>query len=180
MVRSRRSSPGVTRRELMLARGGAALLAGLGFISLGETAGAGEARGCAADQAGYSALLDRYVAAVNAHDTSLFPDLFTETYIQHSGRSPSGLAAQIANFQRIYANWPDFHSTVDDRIFGGDKIVARTTLTATHSRPVQGFAPTGKRVSWRTVDIWRVEGGKLAEHWDIVDVAALQRQLRGG
>src|SRR3954469_18988563 len=50
-----------------------------------------------------SALLDRYVAAVNAHDTSTFGDIHAENYIQHSGRSPSGLAAQIENFRTIFA-----------------------------------------------------------------------------
>jgi predicted ester cyclase len=127
----------------------------------------------------YNKLLDRYSAAVNAHDTSTFPEIFTDAYVQHSGRSPSGLQAQIANFQRIFENWPDFQSRFEDRIFGADKIVARTTFTGTHAKTVLGFAPTGKRVSWGAIDIWRVEIGKLAEHWDMVDVAGLQKQLRG-
>jgi predicted SnoaL-like aldol condensation-catalyzing enzyme len=28
-----------------------------------------------------------------------------------------------------------------------------------------------------TIDIWRIENGKFAEHWDQVDFAGLQRQL---
>ncbi len=127
----------------------------------------------------YNRLLDRYLAAVNAHDTSTFPEIFTDAYVQHSGRSPSGLQAQIANFQRIFDNWPDFQSRFEDRIFGADKIVVRTTFTGTHAKTVLGFAPTGKKVSWGAIDIWRVENGKLAEHWDMVDVAGLQKQLRG-
>ena len=127
----------------------------------------------------YNKLLDRYLAAVNAHDTGPFPEIFTDAYVQHSGRSPSGLQAQIANFQRIFENWPDFQAHFEDRIFGADKIVVRTTFTGTHAKTVLGFAPTGKKVSWRAIDIWRVENGKLAEHWDMVDVAGLQKQLRG-
>jgi predicted ester cyclase len=127
----------------------------------------------------YNRLLDRYLVAVNAHDTRPFPEIFTEAYIQHSGRSPSGLQAQIGNFQRIFENWPDFQSRFEDRIFGGDRIVVRTTFSGTHAKPVLGFAPTGKRVTWGAIDIWRVENGKLAEHWDMVDVAGLQKQLRG-
>lgn len=30
-----------------------------------------------------------------------------------------------------------------------------------------------------SIDIWRVEDGKFAEHWDIVDTAGLLQQLRG-
>jgi steroid delta-isomerase-like uncharacterized protein len=125
-------------------------------------------------------LLDRYVAAVNAHDTSSFPDLFTESYIQHSGRSPSGLAAQIENFRRIFASMPDARLRVEDRIIAGDKVVARNTYSATHTQPIRGIAPTGKAFSFRTIDIWRIENGKFAEHWDLTDTVEVLNQLRGG
>jgi len=126
-----------------------------------------------------SALLDRYVAAVNAHDTSAFPEIHAESYIQHSGRSPSGLAAQIENFRGIFGRMPDVRALVEDRIIAGDKVVARMTFSATHTQPLQGIAPTGRRFTLRTIDIWRVENGKFAEHWDIVDFQGLQKQLRG-
>ena len=132
-----------------------------------------------ADRAMMSALLDRYAAAVNAHDLSAFPNLFTEGYIQHSGRSPSGLAAQTANFTHIFGTWPDIQMQIEDRIIDDDKIVARVTFAATHSQTVLGVAPTGRKITFRTIDIWRVEGGKLAEHWDLVDTAGLQKQLKG-
>jgi predicted ester cyclase len=126
-----------------------------------------------------SALLDKYVAAVNAHDASSFPEIHTESYIQNSGRSPSGLAAQIENFRGIFGRMPDVQARVEDRIIAGDKVVARMTLSATHSQPLLGIAPTGRRFTLRTIDIWRVERGKFAEHWDIVDYQGLQKQLRG-
>jgi len=130
-------------------------------------------------EAAASALLDKYVAAVNARDTSSFGDIHAENYIQHSGRSPNGLAAQVENFRTIFARMPDVEARVEDRIIQCDKIVARMTFSATHTQPMQGIAPTGRRFTLRTIDIWRVENGKLAEHWDLVDYAGLQKQLRG-
>lgn len=124
-----------------------------------------------------AAILDRYVAAVNAHDTSSFPELFTDTYIQHSGRSPSGLAAQIENFRRIMGTMPDVRMRVEDRIIAGDRVVARTTYSATHTQPIRGVPPTGKPFTFRTIDIWRVENGKFAEHWDLTDAGEVVRQL---
>ena len=165
------------RRDLLVALG---ILGGSGLLM--PLRGALAAEGCSpggrAEAIG-SALLDRYVAAVNAHDTSAFPEIHTESYIQHSGRSPSGLAAQIENFRGIFGRMPDVQARVEDRIIAGDKVVARMTLSATHTQPLQGIAPTGRRFSLRTIDIWRVEHGKFAEHWDIVDFAGLQKQLRG-
>jgi predicted ester cyclase len=161
----------MSRRAAMLGYGTVAVATGLAAVTR---------RAAAADgNEAYDRLLDRYLAAVNAHDTGPFPEIFTDAYVQHSGRAPSGLQAQIANFQRIFENWPDFQSRFEDRIFSGDRIVVRTIFSGTHAKPVLGFAPTGKRVSWGAIDIWRVENGKLAEHWDMVDVAGLQKQLRG-
>jgi steroid delta-isomerase-like uncharacterized protein len=127
-----------------------------------------------------NALLDRYVAAVNAHDTSFFPHLFTENYIQHSGRSPSGLTAQIENFHGIFAAMPDVQMQNEDRIISGDRVVARNTYSATHTHTVRGIPPTGQHFSFRTIDIWRVENGKLAEHWDVTDTFEVLTKLRGG
>jgi len=129
--------------------------------------------------AAMAALADRYAAAVNAHDTSSFPDIHTESYIQHSGRSPSGLAAQIELFKRIFAAMPDLRMVVEDRIIAGDKIVTRNAFSATHTNTVRGFPPTGKPFTFHTIDIWRVENGKLAEHWDVTDTVEVLRALRG-
>lgn len=169
----------INRREVMYAKLGAPILAIVATAAVSGISRASERSTPAGQDAANAALLDRYMAAVNAHDLSSFPNLFSEDYIQHSGRTPSGLKAQIANFQRILETWPDFRWEVDDRIISGDKIVARTTISATHSRVVLGFAPTGRRVAFGTIDIWRVADGKFAEHWDLVDTAGREKQLRG-
>ena len=126
-----------------------------------------------------AAILDRYVAAINSFDVSAFPGIFAESYIQHSGRSPSGLSAQVENTQRLHAAWPDIHMQVEDRIVDADKVVARCLYAATHTQTVRGFAPTGRKITFATIDIWRVENEKFAEHWDLVDVAGMDKQLAG-
>jgi predicted ester cyclase len=140
---------------------------------------AGDGPPAAKSEAVVATLIERYVAAVNAHDTSSFPELFTESYIQHSGRSPSGLAAQIENFRGLFAAFPDVRMQVEDRIIAGDKVAARNTYSATDTQTVGGVAPTGKPFTFRTIDIWRVENGKLAEHWDLTERVEVLRKLRG-
>ena len=113
-----------------------------------------------------AALLDRYVAAVNAGDTAALQALFAKPYTQHGGLKGGREA------------FPDLHVTVEDRIFAGDKIVARNTWSGTHRGAFLAVAPTGKQITIRTIDIWRVDGDKLAEHWDVIDLGALEKQLR--
>src|ERR1700755_1627867 len=111
--------PHMRNRRNVLALG---CLGAAGLIASRNTAfAAGEGPAAAGSNAIGSSLLDRYVAAVNAHDTTPFPELFTETYIQHSGRTPSGLAAQVENFRRLLASMPDLQLRVEDRIIAGAK-----------------------------------------------------------
>jgi steroid delta-isomerase-like uncharacterized protein len=166
---------GMTNRRELLAFGA------LGGMAFAVAAPPSIAAGCdpasnSAEAIG-SAILDKYVAAINAHDTSTFPEIFTESYIQHSGRSSSGLAATIDVFKGVFAATPDHQMKVDERILAGDKVVARTTHTATHTHTFRGIPPTGKPFTYRTIDIWRVENGKFAEHWDLTDAAEVLRQI---
>jgi predicted ester cyclase len=159
----------------------------LTFVALSGSLVMAPARAARAaeETAANSAILDRYVAAFNAHDVGAFDDVIAEAYIQHNGRAQPGLAGTQAALRGYFATFPDFHMQIDDRIFGADKVVARGTLTATHSHPVQlgpgapVFQPTGRKLAWGSIEIWRVANGKFAEHWDQNDFAGLARQLRG-
>ena len=164
----------------MRSRRGMIALGAFGGLALATSRKALAADNCPNTEAASAAVLDKYVAAMNAHDTSTFPDIFTESYIQHSGRSPSGLAAMIDLFKKVFAALPDRRLQVEDRIIAGDKVVARCTFTATHSNVFRGIPPTGKRFSYHTIDIWRVENGKFAEHWDLTDTDEVLRTLRAG
>ena len=132
-----------------------------------------------------AALLDGYATAFNAHDPDAFKTVIADNYVQRNGRSGPGLAALQSLMRGYFDTFPDFHMEIDDRIFGDDKVVARSTLTATHTRPVQlgpnapVFAPTGNRLSWGAIDIWRIADGKFSEHWDQNDFVSLGRQLQG-
>jgi steroid delta-isomerase-like uncharacterized protein len=124
------------------------------------------------------ALVAKYAALKNAKDTSKMSEIYTDDYLERSGRNPSGIAAITQNWQQQFAAMPDIQITVHDVIASGDKVVAIVTYSATHNTPFfAGIAPTGKSISLGTIDIWRIENGKFAEHWDQVDFAGLQRQL---
>jgi hypothetical protein len=40
-----------------------------------------------------------------------------------------------------------------------------------------GIAASGQKYTIEAVDIFRIEDGKLAEHWDVVDIYGLFKQL---
>jgi predicted ester cyclase len=128
--------------------------------------------------------LDKYVAAFNAHDPAAFKDVVAENYLQHNGRAAPGLAGLQATFQQYFQMFPDLHVALADSVVTKDKVVARFELTATHDHTVQlgpnapSFPPTGRKLKWEGISIWRVADGKFVEHWDEDDLLGLAQQMR--
>jgi predicted ester cyclase len=142
-------------------------------------------RGGAADQvAANRALLVQYFADINAHDVSLLKNVIAEDYVQRDAGQGTGLAGMQGAYQRYFDMFPDFHMTLEDSVITDDKIVARFQITATHDHPVQlgpnapVFPPTGKKLAWEGISIWRVADGKFVEHWGVDDLLSAAQQMR--
>jgi predicted ester cyclase len=52
-----------------------------------------------------------------------------------------------------------------------------STTTATHKNEWLGNPPTGNKLNFDVVDIFRIEDGKIAEHWDVADTLKLFTQV---
>jgi predicted ester cyclase len=68
--------------------------------------------------------------------------------------------------------------TIDAQIAEGDLVATRKTLRGTHRGELWGLPPTGNRIEFEFIDIFRVAEGRLIEHWASIDRAALRSQLR--
>ena len=78
--------------------------------------------------------------------------------------------------------FPDVHYTVEEEIVQGDKVVQRVTMRGTHlgelRQPTIGYLPpTGRPFEVDQIHIWRLAGGKIAEHWGTRNDLKLLRQL---
>src|SRR5262249_10298972 len=52
--------------------------------------------------------------------------------------------------------FPDFHNQIEELIAEEEKMVARLTYTGTHQGTLFGIEPTGKKVSYAGVAIFRI------------------------
>jgi predicted ester cyclase len=77
----------------------------------------------------------------------------------------------------VRRGFPDVRNTIEDLIVEGDKVVVRWRAQATHQGEYMGIPPTGNRVDFTGIAIYRIEGGKIAESWAVSDRLGLMRQL---
>jgi predicted ester cyclase len=107
-------------------------------------------------------------------DEVVEPDVQIRTPLPIEATGAQALKQVWAMLLRAY---PDLHVTIEDVIAEGDKVVCRNVVTGTHQGEYMGLAPTGRSVTYNEIFIFRLEGGRIAETWGVVDVLAQMRQL---
>jgi steroid delta-isomerase-like uncharacterized protein len=122
----------------------------------------------------------RYVEAVgNAGNLDLADDVF-DRYLAHQPdgsvleRGPEDVKRFMGEFRSAF---PDFHSTIEDQIAEGDRVVTRWRMRGTHQGEFRGIAPTGKELDITGIGIFRFSDGKVVESWDNFDQLGMMRQL---
>jgi predicted ester cyclase len=56
-------------------------------------------------------------------------------------------------------------------------VVSHWRAQATHRGEYMGIPPTGNRVNFRGISIYRIEGGQIAESWSVSDLLGMMQQL---
>jgi predicted ester cyclase len=83
-----------------------------------------------------------------------------------------------AFYGKLLRGFPDATMEINEQLGEGDLVATRKTLRGTHRGELWGLPPTGNRVEWEFIDIFRVRDGKLVEHWTHMDFEALRAQMR--
>lgn len=77
----------------------------------------------------------------------------------------------------LLTGFPDVKLTHEFEVERDDRVVIRWTALATHTGEFVGIPPTGKPATVTGIDVFRIEGGKLAELWQEWDQLGMLRQL---
>jgi predicted SnoaL-like aldol condensation-catalyzing enzyme len=112
------------------------------------------------------------------HDMSNLDAYMRDDYIQHNADCPQGKAGFIEFFDVIFKAIPDFKYTLKKMAAEDDIVMAFSTTTGTHTGNAWlGKEASGNKLDYDVVDIFRVQEGKIAEHWDVADTFTFFRQL---
>jgi steroid delta-isomerase-like uncharacterized protein len=72
---------------------------------------------------------------------------------------------------------PDFRNKIVDVFATENRGAAHFNITGTHKGEILGVSPTGKKVTFNALTLYRFEDGKIAEVWPLIDVAGFLRQI---
>ena len=91
--------------------------------------------------------------------------------------TPAGRDAVRDSIAMYLGAFPDLRISIDELLAVDDKVVGRFTFTGTHEGELMGLAPTGRRIVVRQIAIYRIEGGRVVEEWEVSDQLGLMQQL---
>jgi steroid delta-isomerase-like uncharacterized protein len=114
---------------------------------------------------------------LNAGRLELAQEYIAPEYVQHNPMVPQGLQGFVDGLSAWRVSFPDYHSTIKDVIAEGDRVWVWHTARGTQQGAFGELPASGRTFELDVRDIFRVENGKFAEHWDLFNVPALMQQL---
>src|ERR1700757_5100461 len=123
-------------------------------------------------------LAETFVKMLNTHDPDLVDQFVAEGYVNHEALFfTEGREANRQFWRAFFAALPDVSASMEDLVISGDRVVGRFVYRGTHTGDFMGIPASGGAVEMRSIDIWRVEDGMFAEHWDELNALQVFQQM---
>ncbi len=111
----------------------------------------------AQEQANLQLVLDMFAAVLNPMDSSAVDRFISADYIQHNQAAEPGREGLKRFLDMIRAATPEAVHDVKRAFVDGDHVTVHY-----HVRRWPGD------LGWAVIDIFRIEDGMIAEHWDVM------------
>jgi predicted ester cyclase len=119
-----------------------------------------------------------YAEVVGGGDYSNLDSFVATDYVDHNaaegGRGPEVVRTHLEAIRRTL---PNFTVQIEDVFAEGDYVITRVTGRGTHLGEWMGIKSTGREVRLKGINIDRVEGGQIAEHWGEADTIGMLVQM---
>jgi predicted ester cyclase len=121
----------------------------------------------------------RWLTAGDAGDLDVFDEVLHPDALIHApaGLSTASAAEEKAVWQDALTAIPDLRHTVQEVVVDGDVEMARVVVTGTMAGSFGGVDGTGRSFRIDQAVIAHLRDGKVAEAWEIADIASLMVQV---
>ena len=124
------------------------------------------------------AAFDAAIEAWNAGDLDRYLEMYDESILLHGYGDEPMTKPQVAGMYRgMFDSINGIHLDIHDVVESGDKLVARASLSGTHTGELFSVGGTGRRIDQSVITILRFEGGRCVERWSVADTLAVLLQI---
>ena len=112
-------------------------------------------------------------------DFDVFEELFSDDFVDHTPQP--NMTPDKPGVRKLYGYmreaFPDFYAEIHWQLVDGDRVTTYKTYHGTHDGPLLGFRPTHRKVHFESVDVMRVQDGKITDHWGVGNLLSLMQQI---
>jgi len=99
-------------------------------------------------------------------------------YLDHGLPQVRSVEDAIEILKETHKAFPDIKVVIDDLIEENDKVVFRGRFSATHLGEFVGIAPTGAKVEFEALEIFKIENQKITESWGYWPMSEIVSQIQ--
>jgi len=89
-------------------------------------------------------------------------------------KGPEGLKPIITAIRKAF---PNLNYEIKNMVSSEEQIAVHTIMRGTHDGDFFGIPATGNKVEVEQMQIERIQGGKIIEHWRVTDDMSVMKQL---
>ena len=125
------------------------------------------------------ALARQFYLPFNTGDVSVYSRILSDDWVDDAlqpGQLPgrAGFTPVIGYFR---STMPDLHVENLDITASGDRVVVRSIISGTPISAFLGVPPSGKKISFRAIDIHQIKNGQIVYTWHLEDLFSAAAQL---
>jgi predicted ester cyclase len=90
---------------------------------------------------------------------------------------PQGLKGVLEASKNFRAAIPDLRAEIEELLIVEDRAVVRYLFTGHFTGRFKDLKGDGREISFRAVDIYRVQNGQISDNWHLEDNLSLMQQL---
>ena len=121
----------------------------------------------------------RYAAFWNTGEARYAEAALAKNFVDRtlpSGR-PQGLKGVLEASKNFRAAIPDLRAEIEELLVVNDRAVVRYNFMGHFNGRFKDLKGDGREISFRAVDIYRVQNGQISDNWHLEDNLSLMQQL---
>jgi steroid delta-isomerase-like uncharacterized protein len=116
----------------------------------------------------------------NGRHLEMIDEMFSPSYVHHTSEVPEGKMSYEdyrEHMLLLSRAFPHMKVVIEDQVAEDDKVATRYTMYGTQEGDLPGIPAEGREIKIPVMTILKVQGGKIAEGWELYDSLEMAIQL---
>ncbi len=117
-------------------------------------------------------VIQRYFEAYNSKNEAIFEDIISPDWSDHTGPPGRGVAVAKTDLKFSLSKFDDFHYTIEEMVASAaypDLVGTYWKGSLTPNKTTSETLKSNKIINYRGMSIYRLQNGKMAEMWHVIE-----------